>query len=372
MRGDLRPRRGARDSWRVDALGHAARVDEDQRGAVRRDQLGQPVVDLLPDLARHHRFERRRRHLEGEVARAAVAGVDDRAGGARRAVGAGADQEARDRPRSASASPTGRCAAAGRRTARPAARATAPDARRACSAPARGSRRRSRVRVVASIVRPDSRAEQDVERLRRGDEDVRRPAAHALRARPAACRRCAPRCGSRRPAARARAAAARMPASGASQVALDVVRQRLERRDVDDLRLVRAARPSRPCRTSASIAARNAASVLPEPVGAAISTCRPAWIAGQASRLRRRSARRSCRSNQAATAGWNRDARDMRSRLAVLLWVYRANGIWACRGGNPMALIRRHPEELDALFVRRASKGGGPGRSSFEVRRVQC
>ena len=49
-------------------------------------------------------------------------------------------------------------------------------------------------------------AEQDVERLRRGDEDMRRPPAHARRARPAACRRCAPRCGSRHRAGRARAA----------------------------------------------------------------------------------------------------------------------------------------------------------------------
>jgi hypothetical protein len=37
-----------------------------------------------------------------------------------------------------------------------------------------------------------------------------------------------------------------------------------------------------PRRTSASIAARNAASVLPEPVGAAIRTCRLDWISGQA------------------------------------------------------------------------------------------
>src|SRR5262245_5910961 len=57
-----------------------------------------------------------------------------------------------------------------------------------------------------------------------------------------------------------------------------------------------------PVRTSASMAARNAASVLPEPVGAAISTSRPERIAGQA---------RSCgsvgavkvRRNQFATAG---------------------------------------------------------------------
>ena len=51
------------------ALGHAAGVDEDQRRAVRLDQLGDAVVDLLPDLARHDRFERRGRQFEREIAR---------------------------------------------------------------------------------------------------------------------------------------------------------------------------------------------------------------------------------------------------------------------------------------------------------------
>ena len=55
-----------------------AGIDEDQGRAVTLDQLGQPVIDLLPDLARHHRFERRGGDFEGEVAGAAVAGIDDR------------------------------------------------------------------------------------------------------------------------------------------------------------------------------------------------------------------------------------------------------------------------------------------------------
>ena len=41
------------------ALGQAPRVDRDQRGAMRLDQRDQPVVDLLPHLVRHHRLERR-------------------------------------------------------------------------------------------------------------------------------------------------------------------------------------------------------------------------------------------------------------------------------------------------------------------------
>ena len=130
------------------------------------------------------------------------------------------------------------------------------------------------------------RAEQDVERFRRGDDDVRRRAAHALalagrrvagahpgadldvgqaaaRAAPRGCRRAAlpdcAGCRSRAPSAARRRRPASRPASA----------------------------PASPWRTSASIAARKAASVLPEPVGAAISVWRPAWIAGHASRLRR-------------------------------------------------------------------------------------
>ena len=52
-----------------DALGHPPRVDEDERRAMRLDQFGEPVVDLLPDLVRHHRLERRRGDFEREVAR---------------------------------------------------------------------------------------------------------------------------------------------------------------------------------------------------------------------------------------------------------------------------------------------------------------
>ena len=79
------------------ALGHAPRVDEDQGRAMRLDELGEAVVDRFPDLVRHHRLERHRRHLDGEIARAHMAAVDDRAiGHALRIDMAGADEEARD------------------------------------------------------------------------------------------------------------------------------------------------------------------------------------------------------------------------------------------------------------------------------------
>ena len=60
--------------------------------------------------------------------------------------------------------------------------------------------------------------------------------------------------------------------------------------------------PASAARTRSSIAARNAASVLPEPVGAAISVCRPALIAGQAARCAGEGAANVLR-NQSATAG---------------------------------------------------------------------
>ena len=57
-----------------------------------------------------------------------------------------------------------------------------------------------------------------------------------------------------------------------------------------------------PWRTRSSIAARKAANVLPEPVGAAISVCRPDLIDGQASACAG-VARTKRLSNQSATAG---------------------------------------------------------------------
>ena len=60
-----------------DTLGQPARVDENQRRAMRVGEFHQAVVDLVPDLARHHRFERRGRDLERKIARAMMAGIDD-------------------------------------------------------------------------------------------------------------------------------------------------------------------------------------------------------------------------------------------------------------------------------------------------------
>ena len=56
------------------------------------DKLSQPVIDLVPDLGRHHRFERGGRYFELKVARTVMAAIDDQRP---LAVRAGANQEIR-------------------------------------------------------------------------------------------------------------------------------------------------------------------------------------------------------------------------------------------------------------------------------------
>ncbi|CAJ3327660.1 Uncharacterised protein [Burkholderia pseudomallei] len=77
------------------ALGHPARVDEHERRAVRGGQLRDAIVEALPHVVRHHGPERHGRQFQREIARARVAGVDDRA--IERRVVAAADEKARDR-----------------------------------------------------------------------------------------------------------------------------------------------------------------------------------------------------------------------------------------------------------------------------------
>ncbi len=214
-------------------LGKAAGIDEDQGRAMRFDQLGQPVVNLLPDFAGHHGFERRGGNFEGEVARPAMAGVDDPA------LGIGPDEKSGHRldrllrRREADAQQT---AAAQR----------GQPLERDCQMRA-ALVRRQRMDLVDDD-RPRRRqhfaagfgAEQDVERLRRGHDDVRRKPAHAL---PLSGRRVA----SAHPGADFQVRQP-SPLQGLAdagerdfEIALNVVGQRLQRRDVDDLRLVREA-----------------------------------------------------------------------------------------------------------------------------------
>src|SRR3990170_7660711 len=66
------------------------------------------------------------------------------------------------------------------------------------------------------------------------------------------------------------------------------------------------------------MAARKAASVLPLPVGGAISTCRPAWIAGHASACAGVGAAKVWL-NHRATAGWKGVIGLMGSRIGPAL-----------------------------------------------------
>ena len=73
-----------------------------------------------------------------------------------------------------------------------------------------------------------------------------------------------------------------MPASGAARLSLDVVGERLQRRDVDDLRLV-GETALEALAHQAIDGGEEGGERLAGAGGAAISTWRPAWIGGQAS-----------------------------------------------------------------------------------------
>ena len=95
------------------------------------------------------------------------------------------------------------------------------------------------------------------------------------------------------------------PESGARRFSFrNVVRQRLQRRRMrrPPASRLRGGPPPRPGGRDRQHAARKAMSVLPDPVGAAISTWRPDLIAGHASACAEVGAGK-CAPNQAATAG---------------------------------------------------------------------
>ncbi len=218
-----------------DALGHAPRVDEDQGRAVLGDEGGEAIIDLGPDLRRHHRFERRGRHLEPEIARPAMAGIDDPAG-RRRALRSGTDQELRDRLdrllRRREADAQQLVAAQRRQTLERHSEMGAALVRRHGMDLVDDHRPRRLQHGAAGF-----RAEQDVERFRGGDDDMRRaaPCTGALALR---------RVAGAHPAAdldlgqAPRAQLRTDPGERRFEVLLDVVGERLKRRDIDDLCLV--------------------------------------------------------------------------------------------------------------------------------------
>ena len=58
-------------------LCHASRIDEHQGRTMLLNQLRQPHIDLAPDVAGHHRSERRLRQLDRQIAFARIADIDD-------------------------------------------------------------------------------------------------------------------------------------------------------------------------------------------------------------------------------------------------------------------------------------------------------
>ena len=215
------------------ALDHAPRVREHERRVMlQRSSCGELVVDRRPDLAGHDRFERRTRQHETEIALAYVTAVDDLT--ARRGRGAG--QEAGD--------VLDRLLRRGKTDALQWLRGERVEPlerqREVRTALRSGDRvdlidddgARRREHLPAGLAR-----EQQVQRLRRRHEDVRRPLAHrgALGLGRVAGANLGADLERRQVAARQLGADSR---ERLLEVALDVVRQRLERRDVDDSRHV--------------------------------------------------------------------------------------------------------------------------------------
>ena len=219
-------------------LGGAAGVGEDQRGAVGLGEPRQPVVDLAPDLVRHHRLQRRIGKLDGQIALTVVAGIDDGEGIVPRA-----DEEPRhllDRLlRRRHADPQRRVVA---ERCQPLQRQ-----RQMRAALVAGQRmdlvhnhRLHRLQHLA----PACGRQQDIERLRCGDENMRRLLAH-LRALP---RRCVAGAHRRRDVGERLAALQQRRVDRLQrllEILVDIVRQRLQRRHIEHPRLVRQRPPPR-------------------------------------------------------------------------------------------------------------------------------
>ena len=155
------------------ALGEPTRIDEDERRLVGTDQLGEPIVDLGPDLVGHDRLERRARQLEREIALAHMTLVDDRA------IGVGPTRQVLGHPierlrRRGNADPNGASRAKGGEPL---------ERKREMGAALVAGERMDLVDDDGAHRRehapPRCRGQQDIERFRRRDEDVRRLPPHS-------------------------------------------------------------------------------------------------------------------------------------------------------------------------------------------------
>ena len=167
------------------SLGQPARVDEHQGGPMPLDQLGDPAVDFLPHLARHHRVERRAGDLDSQVQLPLVTLVDNLAARLTLLIQAPPaprpNQEARHLPDRLLG---GRQPDARQSFAPPNKVSQTFDAQRQVRAPAIVGHRVNliddqgpgRAQHVAAALR----RQQQVERFRGRDQDVRRLANHRL------------------------------------------------------------------------------------------------------------------------------------------------------------------------------------------------
>ena len=210
-------------------LGEATGVDEHEGGAMRLDQLGKPAVDLVPDFVRHDCVERGLWKLEAEIEGSAVAGVDDG-----RAVRRQPFPHLLDRlHRSRQPDPLDRPAS------------HVLQALQAEGQVRAAPRLQHRVDLVhddgahgAEHVPAPSCGEQQIERLRRGDQDMGRRPEHRRALGGGGITRADGGGDLRRPEAHL----LRQPADltpGLGEVPVDVRAQRLEGRDVEDPSLLR-------------------------------------------------------------------------------------------------------------------------------------
>ena len=214
-----------------DPLRHLARVDEHDGGAMGADELRHPLVDLLPLLVRAHGGERRGRDLDPEVELAEGARVHHRA------VPSRPGQEARHLLEG----PLGG-GEADALEGTPGQRLQPLQGQREVRAPLVAH---DGVDLVhdggadgGEHAPPALAREEDVERLRRGHQDVGRAPGHgrALRARSVTGADEHAHLGQRR-IERAQSF------ERTREVLLHVVRERAQRRDVEDLRRVRERGP---------------------------------------------------------------------------------------------------------------------------------
>ena len=223
------------------ALRHPPRVHEHEGGAMSGDQLGDAVVDLAPLLRRRDRTQLAPGYLDREVDVALMAEVDD--GAVRFALGV--DTVATDEER-------GDLLDRPLRRRQPDAGGPIPAVRGDDVVEARGGQRevaaapvtRERVDLVdderADVVQRRAAAlggDHQVQRLGRGDEDMRRAADDRL---PLGLRRVAAAHGSADDGQVVAHLDGDLPdlLERLLEVAVDVVAERLQRRDVDDLRHV--------------------------------------------------------------------------------------------------------------------------------------